>query len=100
MRHISAKELKRKLDSKEKVRLVFVLEKELFDLKHIPGSEQRDDFDGLERDEEIIVYCTGGPCTASKVAYERLEAKGFSNIKRYAGGLMEWEDLGYPMESS
>jgi rhodanese-related sulfurtransferase len=31
-------------------------------------------------------------------AYQFLEARGSKNIRRYAGGIQDWEEAGYPLE--
>jgi rhodanese-related sulfurtransferase len=52
----------------------------------------------LDRKEEVIVYCSNFGCTASVLMYQRLIEHGFQNLKRYAGGIADWEDAGYPLE--
>jgi len=47
-------------------------------------------------DSKTIVYYQ--PWIASHTAYKMLTAKGFTNVRRFAGGLREWEEAGYPLE--
>jgi rhodanese-related sulfurtransferase len=37
-------------------------------------------------------------CLASIVAYHRLVDHGYTNVRRYAGGWVEWENAGLPLE--
>ncbi len=75
-----------------------------FRAKHIPGSlhfESAADLLGaLQRDDEIVVYCTNPDCLASISAYQRLVKEGYTNVHRYAGGVEDWETAGLPLESS
>ena len=102
MKLISREELKEKLDGGDDFRLVMVLGEWAYRAKHIPGSLHFDTIeDGLraldERDE-IVVYCSNPDCVASVAAYKVLMNNGYSNVRRYAGGLEEWEAAGYPRE--
>ncbi len=44
------------------------------------------------------MYCSHVDCIASKAAYQMLEQREYPHIHRYAGGLQDWEDAGYPLE--
>jgi rhodanese-related sulfurtransferase len=104
MQTISRDELKTKLDRGDPIRLVMTLGRGLFQLKHIPGSLQfdhyRDAMQVLGRDEEIVLYCTGGHCTASRTASEVLTSHGYTHIRHYPGGLIDWEEAGLPLEGA
>ncbi len=52
----------------------------------------------LSPEDEIVVYCSGPSCMSSIYAYNLLAKAGFTNIRRFAGGIEEWEDAGYPLE--
>ena len=52
----------------------------------------------LSPDDEIVVYCSSEACVASISAYNIPTLKGFKNVRRYAGGLLDWENAGYPLE--
>ena len=54
----------------------------------------------LDPKDEIVVYCSNEQCIASQVAYKVLEGRGYDNIQRYAGGLVDWEEAGYPLEGT
>ncbi len=102
MKLIDREELKEKLDRRDDFKLVMVLGDWGFRAKHIPGSLNISAPDvaasvlGLE--DEIVVYCSGDPCPASKYTYHVLEQRGYKHIRRYAGGIADWEEAGYPVE--
>ena len=106
MNLINRDELKMKLEQGEPFKLVMALHDWGFERKHIPGSLPLDVYKmpealtTLHPDEEIVIYCTGGPCGASRFAYKWLEAHGYEHLRRYPGGLVEWEDAGYPLEGT
>ncbi|MDA1334877.1 MAG: DUF1573 domain-containing protein [bacterium] len=47
-----------------------------------------------EKDREIIIYCRSG--ARSKTAYDIMSSLGYTNIKSIAGGMIHWEEDGYP----
>jgi rhodanese-related sulfurtransferase len=99
---IGRDELKEKLDRREPVKLVMALNRWAFDAKHIPGSLHFDDpeqlYSSLAIDDEIVVYCSTVDCLSSVALYRALVAHGYKNVRRYAGGLIDWEDNGLPLE--
>jgi rhodanese-related sulfurtransferase len=102
MNLISREELKEKLTKKEDIKLVFVLGAWQYQAKHIPGSLHLDTVEAalstLRPDDEIIVYCSNEFCPASVSVYNFLVDAGFKNVRRYAGGILDWERAGYPLE--
>ena len=99
---ISREELKTKIDRGDEFKLVMVLGDWAYQAKHIPGSINISDptksADFLDLDDDIVVYCSNVTCVASIAAYKMLKDKGFEKVRRYAGGLLDWEDAGYPLE--
>ena len=99
---IGREELKNKLDRGEPVRLVMALNRWAFDAKHIPGSLHFDNpeelYSSLDKDDEVVVYCSTVDCLSSVAMYRALVAHGYKNVRRYAGGLIDWEDAGFPLE--
>ncbi len=99
---IERRELKAKLDQAASLKLVMALNRWAFDAKHIPGSLHFDTPDELYRaldtDDEIVVYCSNVDCLSSAAVYRALVARGYSNVRRYAGGMIDWEDAGLPLE--
>ena len=101
MNHISCEELKRKFDQGDKFLLVNALDEIRFRALHIPGSinicKDEDINRCLTRDDVIIIYCTDEACNRSILLYQRLEASGYQNIFRFAGGLREWDSAGFEL---
>jgi rhodanese-related sulfurtransferase len=102
IRTISRDELKAKLDAGEDVKLIMALNRWAFDAKHIPGSIHFDTPDELyaavSPDEEVVVYCSHVDCLSSVALYRDLVRRGYANVRRYSGGLLDWEDAGLPLE--
>lgn len=102
MNLISREELKEKLDRSDDFKLVCALSEWAYRAKHIPGSVHIDNpakaTELLDKSDEIVVYCSDVHCPASKYAYHLLTTGGYENVRRYAGGIIDWEDAGYPVE--
>lgn len=98
---IDCGELKAKMDRGDDFKLVMTLGDWAFKAKHIPGSinisrpEQGAEL--LDPDDEIVVYCSNPACVASIASYKMLKEAGFDKVRRFAGGLLEWEDAGFPL---
>jgi rhodanese-related sulfurtransferase len=99
---ITRQDLKEKLDGGRTIKLINCLDEWMFRAKRIPGSIH---FEGLKHaletldlKDEIVVYCSNSGCTASVLVYQQLVENGFQNVTRYAGGIADWEDAGYPLE--
>jgi rhodanese-related sulfurtransferase len=104
MKLISREELKAKIDRGDDFKLVMTMGEFAFKAAHIPGSlniSSREQGEGLLfPEDEIVVYCSNEACTASPAAYHNLTSNGFNNVRRYAGGLADWDEAGYPLESN
>ena len=102
MNLITREELKEKLDRGDGFKLVMALSEWAYRAKRIPGSlhfgSLQEASAVLNRDDEIVVYCSAPDCVSSIAAYMQMERAGFRNIRRYAGGLTEWESAGLPLE--
>ena len=101
---ISRDELEKKIDRGDDFELVMVLGEWQFKAMHIPGSIQVDSEEKgaelLAPTDEIVVYCSNTDCQASVYAYNILVANGFTNVRRYAGGVLDWENAGLPLEGN
>jgi rhodanese-related sulfurtransferase len=99
---IARAELRRALADGRPVKLVMCLNEWAFRAKRIPGSlhfnTPQQMLAGLGKDDEIVVYCSNPECIASLAVYRRLVEHGYSNVRRYAGGLSDWEEAGLPLE--
>ena len=104
IRTIGRDELKEKLDRGDDMRLVMALSRWAFDAKHIPGSLHFDTpeqvYAAIAPDDEVVVYCSNVDCLASVALYRDLVRRGYRDVRRYAGGLLDWEDAGLPLEGT
>lgn len=102
MKLISREELKEKLDRGDDFNLVMVLSEWAYRAKHIPGSinitSPQEALETLRPDDQIVLYCSNPACPASPYAYELLTRNGYSNVRRYAGGIADWEEAGFPLD--
>jgi 3-mercaptopyruvate sulfurtransferase SseA len=99
---IDTQELKQKLDRQDDFKLVMTLGEWEYRTKHIPGSlrisTMEEALEALHPHDEIVLYDSGPPCTASRTASRVLKARGYERVRRYAGGLQEWDSAGYELE--
>ena len=104
VRTIARDELSQKLARGEPVKLVMALNAWAFRAKHIPGSLHFDAEEAvlanLRKDDEVIVYCSNVACHASIALYHALVDHGFTNVRRYEGGIADWEAAGLPLEGA
>jgi hypothetical protein len=74
----------------------------MFRAKSIPGSIRFESLkhalETLDPKEEFTVCCLNFGCTASVLVYQQLVDHGFQNLRHNAGGVADWEDVGYPLE--
>jgi rhodanese-related sulfurtransferase len=103
---ITRDELKAKMDSDEEFVLVDVLSPKSYRDAHLPGAINvpSSEIEGeatskLPSNMDIIVYCASFQCQASPAAARKLEALGFTRVIDYEGGLADWKEAGYPLES-
>lgn len=105
-RSIDREEVRRHLDGKRKdFHLWNVLEKGSFrpedtipgstwvPLSEVPGRVKEL---GVRKEDEIITYCAGPACDASKKAAAKLCSMGYTNVSAYEGGLEDWAAGGLP----
>jgi rhodanese-related sulfurtransferase len=104
IRTISRDELKAKLERGDDFRLIMALNRWAFEAKHIPGSLHFDTpeelYAAISPDDEVVVYCSNVDCLASVALYRDLVRRGYRDVRRYAGGLLEWEDAGLPLDGA
>jgi rhodanese-related sulfurtransferase len=104
VRTIGRDELKSKLDRHDEFKLVVALNRWAFEAKHIPGSlhfdTANDLYAAVRPEDEVVVYCSAVDCLSSVAMYRDLVARGYPNVRRYAGGLLDWEEAGLPLEGS
>jgi len=102
MNTISIEDLRAKIDRGDDFKLVMTLAEWAFQMSHIPGSLNITNMDQakqfLDPDDDIVVYCSDVNCLASRAAYHYLTNSGFRRVRRFSGGLAEWQAAGYPLE--
>jgi molybdopterin/thiamine biosynthesis adenylyltransferase/rhodanese-related sulfurtransferase len=92
----TVEELKRRLDSGEKLFVLDVRNPEEYQICRIPGSTliplpqlpQR--FQELDKDREIVIHCKSG--MRSLKAQQFLRGQGFENTRNLKGGILAWAD--------
>ncbi len=104
MEQISREDLKAKLDGGDNLKLVMALDELAYHAKHIPGSLYTSTPQALlemvSKDDDSVVYCSNPTCIASVAVYQYLPAQGYPHVRRYSGGLEDWEAAGLPLEGS
>ena len=101
---ITKEELAKTMEEKPETQLVNVLEPAYYNLgmikgsTRIPLSELEHRFNELDKNKEVVTYCAGAACEASKKAAELLVGHGFE-VRVYEGGINEWKESGMPFES-
>ena len=102
---ITRNELQQKLARGERFVLAEALPEPYFRKGHLPGaiqlSHEVPDVAKLGApDTEVVLYCASLTCQNSHVAAEQLRARGFTDVKVYAGGKQDWADAGLPLVRS
>jgi len=104
---ITAEEVKKLYD--EGVVIIDVRNPRLYARRHIPGSHHLDlktayNEDSLatlaNKDDPIVIYCSGVKCSRSYRASEQAVSWGYTKVKYFRGGIVDWRNAGYPVESS
>ena len=54
---------------------------------------------GMNPDQVMVVYCSGGSCDDGPRLAEELAFAGFLNIYLYKAGYPDWEQRGWPVEA-
>ena len=72
-----------------------------YDEAHIPGvslipmGEVPDRLDEIPTDKQVIVTCRSGNRSGQITDY--LRSVGFDNVSNMSGGILAWEENGYPV---
>lgn len=89
--------------------IVDVRSPRLYTRRHIPGAYHQDLKDTYDeetlaavakKDEPVVIYCSGVKCSRSSRASEMAVSWGYKDVRYFRGGIVEWRDAGYPVESS
>ncbi len=84
--------------------VVNVLDKVLYEDCHITGSINIEldclekEFSTIEKDAEIVLYCSNFQCSTSEYVAKQLRKQGFEHVSVYEGGTAEWYQAGLPVE--
>jgi molybdopterin/thiamine biosynthesis adenylyltransferase/rhodanese-related sulfurtransferase len=93
---MSAHELKRKIDARERFELIDVREAFEYEMARIDGAkliplgEIAERADELPRERPIVVHCHSGQRSAQAVRL--LQHRGFANVYNLEGGIDAWSD--------
>jgi len=106
IRETTVDDVKARLDRKDEFILVDVREDLEYDKDHIPGSVHlgkgiiERDIEGKYQDlnTPLVLYCGGG--YRSALAADNLQKMGYTNVISMDGGIREWREKGYPLESN
>lgn len=90
------------LSSRDDVLLLDVREQSEYDAGHIPGvtlipmNDVPNRLAEIPTDKTVIVTCRSGNRSGQVTEY--LRGQGFSNVYNMAGGIVEWQNAGLPVE--
>lgn len=86
--------------------VINVLDKDTYEDCHIAGSinipfDSIDAaLDTIEKNAEVVFYCSNPMCSASGYAATQFQKAGFANVSVYEGGTAEWYQKGLPIEGA
>lgn len=94
--HITATELKERLDRGDEITLVDVRNEQEWEIGNLgpqgarllPLQEIRERAEELDRDDDIVVYCRSG--SRSALAARELRDAGFTSVANLRGGILAW----------
>ena len=98
------REIKRRLDAREKVTLIDVREDNEWAHGHLPGAVhlgkgiiERDIEQAFpDKQASLVLYCGGG--FRSALAADALQQMGYTNVISLDGGWRAWQSAGMPIE--
>ena len=104
VRETSIKDVRRRLDSHEKLYLVDVREDDEWARGRLPGAIhlskgiiERDVEKAIpNRSASIVLYCGGG--FRSALAADNLQKMGYTDVLSMDGGWRAWTEAGYPVD--
>lgn len=104
IREVDFRDIKRRLDTRDKITLVDVREESEWAQGHLPGAVhlgkgviERDVEQAFpDKDAPLVLYCGGG--YRSALAADNLQKMGYTNVISMDGGWRGWTDAGFPVE--
>jgi rhodanese-related sulfurtransferase len=105
VRETNVNTVKTRMDRGEKFVLVDVREESEYAKDHLPGAihlgkgviERDIEARVPELNMEMILYCGGG--FRSALAADNLQKMGYTNVISMDGGIRNWREKGYPLET-
>lgn len=105
VRETTVDDVKARMDRQDSFVLIDVREDREYDKDHIPGAIHlgkgiiERDIEGKYPDVNtpLVLYCGGG--FRSALAAENLQKMGYTNVISMDGGIRDWREKGYPLES-
>lgn len=106
VRETTVDDVKARMDKRDKFVLVDVREDREYDKDHLPGAIHlgkgiiERDIEGKYPDVNtpLVLYCGGG--FRSALSADNLQKMGYTNVISMDGGIREWREKGYPLESN
>jgi rhodanese-related sulfurtransferase len=94
--------------STNSVVLVDALPASYYDQAHLPGAINlvEGDVEALapkllpNKDAAIVTYCSNVACNNSQAVANRLEKLGYTNVRKYRGGIQDWDQAGNKVEQT
>jgi rhodanese-related sulfurtransferase len=101
---VTREELRELLDAAD-VSLIEALPVEAYEAEHIPGAVN---VPGVltselaariapDPDRTVVVYCSGPACSRSKATAAAFERLGYTDVRIYPGGKLDWWEAGLPL---
>jgi rhodanese-related sulfurtransferase len=98
------RDIKRRIDAREKLTLVDVREESEWAHGHLPGAvhlgkgiiERDVERTFPDKDVPLVLYCGGG--FRSALAADNLQKMGYTNVISMDGGWRGWTEAGFPVE--
>lgn len=53
-----------------------------------------------DRDAAIVTYCSNAACANSQAVASKLEALGYTNVRKYRDGIQDWSEAGLEIQKS
>ncbi|MDQ3307796.1 MAG: rhodanese-like domain-containing protein [Actinomycetota bacterium] len=86
---------------------VDALPESYFNQQHLPGALNlvAEDIEGRaalllpDKGAAIVTYCSNTACQNSSQVAANLERLGYTNVRKYPGGIQDWVEAGLPTES-
>lgn len=100
--NMTVQELKEKLDKDEELILIDCREQNEWDEAHIeqaqflPLSNFEEEMKKLEGKEQATIVCQCRSGKRSMTAAMQLQGEGFENLFNLEGGILAWNEAGYP----